>query len=147
MVEIIEVVDIEAPPEAVWAVMSDVTRWKDWTPSIRDVRAMDEGEPAPGKRYRVLQPKLPPAVWTIDVWEPPRRFRWRVASPGLLAEGVHSVSPTATGSRVELVLRNSGVLGSLVGRMLRRLSVEYVAMEAAGLKRRCEASAPRSTPP
>jgi hypothetical protein len=42
------------------------------------------------------------------------------------------------GSRATLAVEFKGLLGWLVARVMKNLNEEYVGMEAAGLKRRCE---------
>ena len=131
-------VDIAAPPDRVWKVMVDVERWREWTRSIKNVRRLDGGPFGVGSRARVSQPKLLPAVWTVTRFEPLRSFTWSSGSPGLRVSGSHSVEAIDRGSRVTLGLQFDGLFGSLVARLLRKLNLEYLDLEAAGLKRRCE---------
>ena len=131
-------VDIAAPPDRVWKVMVDVERWREWTRSIKSVRRLDGGPFGVGSRARVSQPKLLPAVWTVTRFEPLRSFTWSSGSPGLRVSGSHSVEAIDRGSRVTLGLQFDGLFGSLVARLLRKLNLEYLDLEAAGLKRRCE---------
>jgi uncharacterized protein YndB with AHSA1/START domain len=131
-------IDIAAPPERVWAVMADVERWHEWTASITSVELLD-GEPiGVGKRARVVQPRLRPAVFEVTTLEPGRGFTWRTHSGGLAADAGHRIVPTAGGSRAVLSVDFSGWLLLVMGWWVRRLTERYVAMEAEGLKRRCE---------
>jgi uncharacterized membrane protein len=134
-------VDISAPPDIVWAVMSDVERWHEWTASIRRVSLLGHRPLAVGERALVRQPKLPPAVWKVTILEPGRRFVWRSGGPLMRVYGHHSVEPIPGGTRATLQLHYEGPLGNLLARMTRRISERYLGYEAAGLKQRSEAFA------
>src|SRR5689334_17385024 len=130
-------IDIQAPPDRVWAVMSDVERWREWTASISRIEKLDPGPLRVGTRARVYQPKLLPALWEVTEVRD-RSFTWISRSPGVLATAVHSVEPTSAGSRAILELTFSGWLSSLIGRLMGGITHRYMAMEAAGLKQRSE---------
>jgi hypothetical protein len=67
------------------------------------------------------------------------RFVWQARGPGLRTAGIHEISPVDGGrTRLRLVLEQSGPLGGVVGRMGSKLTDRYIAMEAAGIKRRAE---------
>ena len=131
-------IDIDAPPQRVWQVMIDVVRWREWTASITSIERLDTGPFKVGSRARVLQPKLRPAVWTVTQLEPGWSFTWTSGIPGVRVIGVHAVEPVGQGSRAVLSVEFKGLFGGLVARLMRKLNDEYVGMEAAGLKRRCE---------
>jgi len=131
-------VEIQAPPERVWTVMSDVERWHEWTVSVKSIRRLDSGPLQIGSRAWIRQPKLPPALWKVSELDNGRSLTWVSGSPGIRVLGKHSVEPTPTGSRATLSIHFGGVLGSLFGRLLRGLNEQYLAWEAAGLKRRSE---------
>ncbi len=139
--DIERVIDIAAPRERVWAAMSDVERWPEWTASVMRVERLDQGPFGVGSRARVRQPRFPAAVWTVTVLEPGRFFEWRSPAPGLQSVGGHRVDDAGDGaSRVTLSLDWSGPLAPVMRLLFGRLSRRYVEMEAQGLKRRCEAS-------
>jgi hypothetical protein len=134
--------DIDAPPGVVISVLTDVERWPEWTPTVTQVDRLDgaSGPLAIGSRLRIVQPKVPPAEWTVTALEPGRGFRFVSRSPGATVEADHWVepSPNEQSSRVTLSVTFSGFLGRLIGRMMRGLNERYIAEEAAGLKRRSE---------
>jgi len=138
MQPIVITVDIDAPPNDVWAILRDVERWPTWTPTVQDVTRLDPGPFVVGSRTRVRQPRMRPAVWRVTRLEEGRRFTWVSRSPGLTMEGDHAVEPRDTGCRATLSLRLSGLLAGIVGRMFGALAQRYVATEAESLRRRCE---------
>jgi hypothetical protein len=132
-------VEIVASPERVWAVMTDVERWPEWTASVRRAERLDAGPFGVGSRARIRQPRLPVAVWTVTALEPGRYFEWQSTGPGLRTVAGHRIEARGAGStRVSLSLAWSGPLAPLVRLLFGSLSSRYVEMEAHGLKRRCE---------
>ncbi|WP_270889519.1 SRPBCC family protein [Pedococcus sp. 5OH_020] len=135
------VVDIAASPQRVWQVLTDVERWPDWTRSVRWVRRLEEGPLRTGSRAKISQPRLPTVDWTVIDLEPEEGFTWVSTGPGSKATARHWIQPLpGGGSTVRLSVEQSGPLGVLVGRLYSGLTDRYLAMEAAGLKRQCEAS-------
>ena len=134
--------EVDAPPEVVFAVLGDVERWPEWTPTVTRVERLGDAGAAlvPGSRIRIVQPKVPPAEWTVTALEPGRGFRLVSRSPGATVEANHWAEPTGAGqrSKVTLSVTFGGFLGRIIGRVMRRLNEEYLAQEAAGLKRRSE---------
>jgi uncharacterized protein YndB with AHSA1/START domain len=132
-------VEIAAPPDRVWAVLSDIERWPEWTPTVRRIQRLDQGPLTVGNRVRIRQPKLPTAVWQVTELLEGRNFTWVTRSPGVCVTGRHGVEPTARGTRATLSLEFSGLLGPVVGRLTRGLNQRYLALEANGLSERSTA--------
>lgn len=134
-------IEIEAPAGTVWAVMSDVERWPEWTASIRRVRRLDDGEFRIGSSARINQPRLLPATWTVSALEPGRSFSWTTTSPGLHIVGHHVVEQLGDGrSRVVLSTEATGALATFADSLTGKLAQRYIETEAAGLKRRSESA-------
>jgi len=139
-----ETTPVDAPPELVWATLSDVVAWVDWLPTVSAVRPLDAAPLALGARYLIEQPKLRPAKWVVTVLDPPRRFVWQVRSFGLRVVAEHIVRPgSKDGSELELTMAFGGLLGGLVGRAYRGITREYLALEAQSLRRRVEGARSR----
>jgi uncharacterized protein YndB with AHSA1/START domain len=131
-------VTVAADAAHVWAVMTDVERWPEWTASIRSIRLRDPGPLRVGTRALIRQPGLLPALWKVVSVEPGRAFTWRTGSPGFWAYGAHSVEPAGSASRVTLAVTYEGALAWLLTRLVGGLTTRYLRMEAAGLKCRSE---------
>ena len=139
--EFVRSIDIDAPADVAWAVMSDGERWPEWTASVTSVKRLDKGPLRIGSRALIRQPRFPPAVWTVTTLEPGRRFVWKSGMPGMWVYGDHSVEETASGTRATLRLSYDGALARLMGRLTRGITNRYLDMEAAGLKKQSEANA------
>ena len=133
-------IDIAAPPDRVWDVLTDVERWHEWTRSITSVERPDSGPLRLGSRARVIQPRLSPALFEVTRFEPGRSFTWESRSNGIAAVASHEVEPVPAGSRVRLALSLEGWPLLIIGWWARRISIRYMTMEAEGLKQRSEAA-------
>jgi uncharacterized membrane protein len=134
-----QAVDIAAPADLVWSVMSDVERWPEWTASVRAVNLLDDGGLRLGQRARIRQPRLPVAVWTVDLLEDGRGFGWRSQAAGLTSVGEHTVEPVGTdSSRAVVRLTQEGALAGLVRLGGQGLIRRYLGFEAEGLKAEAE---------
>jgi uncharacterized membrane protein len=137
-------IDIDAAATTVWSVLAEVTRWPEWTPTMREVRLLDGDRLAVGTTAQVRQPRLPRAVWTVTEFEDGHRFAWAAGGPGVRTVGDHVVSPRGTEQlgpdrcRVRLGIETTGPLSRLFWLFAGGLTRRYVTLEADSLKRRCE---------
>ena len=134
-------VQIAAPTEVVWGVISDIERWPEWTPSIRAIERTNAGPFRIGARARVHQPRLPAADWVVTSLQEGRGFEWESRAPGVHVLARHQAEPGGEGTRVMLSIQYRGIIGDLIGRLTAGINRRYLALEADGLKRRSEARA------
>ncbi|MCK1796002.1 SRPBCC family protein [Streptomyces sp. XM4193] len=135
-----EEIEIAAGRDRVWEVVADVTRWPSVLESVNEVRAHQEGPPGPGCVYTLRQPGLPRTRWTITEWLPGKSFTWESRGPGARSVASHRLTATeAGGTRLTLVLEQSGPLNAVLGPLIRSRAVRLVRLEAAGLKAAAEA--------
>jgi uncharacterized membrane protein len=139
-------IDIDAPADRVWDVLSDARAWPTWTPSVTSVEVLGDGPLRVGSRARLKQPRIGTTQWTVTELVPGRGFTWESRGPGFLAVARHEVEPLDDArARVRLSVSQSGIIGGPVGRLFYRgLTDRYLAMEATGLKARAEAAPPAS---
>ncbi|KAB7741903.1 polyketide cyclase [Nostocoides sp. F2B08] len=132
-------VDIEAAPPRVWAVLTDVEAWPEWTSTVTSVRRLDAGPLRVGSRARVAQPRIPETEYVVTELIPDSSFTWVASGPGVCTTARHEIEPLSeTTSRVRLSVSQSGWLGTVMGRFYRGLTDRYLANEARGLKGRAE---------
>ncbi|KPI06578.1 Polyketide cyclase/dehydrase [Actinobacteria bacterium OV450] len=133
-------VDVAAAPERVWEVLADIEGWPRWTVSKTSVRLLSGGPVAVGCEAEVRQLKLATEVWQVTEMEAGRSFEWRSLNPVFTTISTHRIEPLGAGrSRVVLGLQQKGFMAPLLALAYGKLTRRYVDMEAAGLKRYCEA--------
>ena len=131
--------DIRAESKSVWATLVDVERWPEWTRSVDSVERLDDGEFGIGSRARIRQPRIPVAIWQVIEFESGRSFTWVSEATGIRTVGTHLIEPRGDGTAsLTLTLAQTGWLARLVRSRAEKTAREYLAMEAQGLKRRCE---------
>jgi hypothetical protein len=137
-------IEIDAPPERVWAVVTDFAAYRDWNPFIRRI----SGEQREGARLEVrIEPPGGRAMTfkpTVRAVAPNRELRWlgRLLLPGVF-DGEHSlrIEPLEAGrSRFVQSERFSGVLVGLAKGTLAKTEAGFDQMNAA-LKARVEEAA------
>ena len=144
MKELHSEIEIDAPAERVWRLLTDFASYPQWNPFIRSI----SGRPIPGERLKVrLEPPggrgmtFKPEVLEA---EPNRKLRWlgHLLVPGLF-DGEHSfaIQPLEE-SRVRFVQREAfkGVLVPLIARSLETNTQRGFEEMNRALKERVEAT-------
>jgi hypothetical protein len=138
-------IDIDAPPDRVWAVLTDFERYPEWNPFVTEVAGVPETGATlrvrlspPGGRGITLKPR-------VTAVEGARTFEWlgRLLVPGLF-DGRHrfELAPTPTGTRFTQHETFTGVLVPLLARSLDRHTATGFDQMNAALKARVEKVSP-----
>ena len=94
-----DTVDIDAPPERVWSLVTDLPRMASWSPQV--VRTFVRGPVQRGTRALNLNRRgllFWPTQSKVVAFEPHREFAFRVQENGTVWAFV--LEPTATGTRL-----------------------------------------------
>ena len=131
---------INAPPVAVWAVMTDVERWAEWTESVRKITREGSGKFGMGSSAQISLRGAPgTSIWRVTEYEEGRSFAWESKSPGVVSVGNHVIEPDGDGSKVTLSVTQSGIGAILLSPYLSYVNRRNLGWETEGLKRHCEA--------
>jgi uncharacterized protein YndB with AHSA1/START domain len=97
-----------ARPSTVWRILADVEHWPDWTPTVVEIKPLSSRGLMVGARYRVVQPKLRPAVYEVTECVPNKAFTWvqRLAGGTMVAD--HRLLARGDATQVELATRLRG---------------------------------------
>jgi hypothetical protein len=134
-------VEIDAVPSRVWAILSDVSRYPEWNPFVRQW----DGELRVGNRVSIRLQGHGGRVYgfrpVLRVVDPEREIRWLgKLGPGGFFDGEHSlrVEPLGTGrTRFVQSERFSGILVPFLRGTVAGAAAGFAAMNAA-LKLRVE---------
>ncbi|MBN8868039.1 MAG: SRPBCC domain-containing protein [Solirubrobacterales bacterium] len=132
---------IDAPPEKVWRILTDLGSYPEWNPFIREgsgeLRQGQELElkmRPPGGREMTFKP-------TVLECQGPRELRWlgRLLLPGLF-DGEHwfRLTPENGGTRLDQGERFTGILPRFMGKTLAATEQGFTELNLA-LKQRAEA--------
>jgi hypothetical protein len=129
---------IAASPDAIWAILTDASRYPEWDPGVERI----EGQIAPGERITAYTKLSPGRAFPVTVAEfiPGQKMVWGSKMPlGMFkGERTFALKPQPDG-RVEVTVeeRFRGWLLPLIGRSLPNLTPTFESF-LAGLKRRAE---------
>ncbi len=153
-------VTITASPTQVWRVLADVEAWPSWSPSVTAVVSevtsvpTTSAEPASEEMtseemtsdvlgeqsaYRVEQPPLPLALWTITHWRPEQAFTWQTRGASSLLSATFTLTAHGATTHVTHDLQWSGPMAWMARATYGPVSLRYADQHLTALARRCEA--------
>jgi uncharacterized protein YndB with AHSA1/START domain len=95
-------IDVAAPPERVWGVLTDLSTWTRWFPFLRDVR-VHGGAADPwrvGARFTMrfaAGPLALPVTVTVEECDAPYKVRWVGGRLGLRGDHAYTIDVRAKG--------------------------------------------------
>ena len=136
---------IQAPPEAIWSVLTDAPRYADWDSGVVRV----EGTIAPQEKIKVVSEANPKRAFPVKVTEfaPGERMVWSGGMPLGLFKGVRTfrLQPEDGATRFTMREEYSGPMLPLIWRSMPDLGPSFEQF-ASGLKARAEqGAAPRAS--
>jgi hypothetical protein len=131
-------IEIQAPVQVIWNIMLQVERWHEWTPTINSIKKLGTDGFGTGTKLLIEQPKLPTAVWKVFEMKPEEGFSMAKENLFLKIVAAHILQPASNGTVVSLSLEFSGIFGKWVAKKYQQMMEEYLAIEAACLKKEAE---------
>jgi len=132
-------IEIDAPPQRVWDVLSDLEAWPRRIETVDEVELLTPAPITAGSRVRLKQPKLPEGTWDVTIWDAPSYFEWTQRTGGITSVAGHRVEAMAEGrARLTLTLDMRGFLIPVMLLFYRGLTNRYMSLEAEGMKRAAE---------
>jgi uncharacterized membrane protein len=132
-------IDIDAPQQRVWDVLSALEAWPQRIETVDVVEILTPAPITKGSRVRLKQPKLPEGTWDITVWDAPAYFEWTQKATGTTSVAGHRVEALGEGrARLTLTLDMRGILIPIMVLFYKKLTNDYMNLEAEGMKRAAE---------
>jgi len=129
---------ISSSPEQIFKVLADVIHWNQWTKSVLDISFVEHDTLKVGAKIKVLQAKLPPAIWTITEISENKSLTWEKRSFGLRMIANHTIQESNEGAFVKLQIIYQRFMARFFYKLSSVLTNKYMTMEITGLKQKCE---------
>jgi len=133
-------IQIAAPPETVWEVISDIAAWPSWNTDVKSMKL--EGPVAPSTTFR-WKAGSSSLVSTLKVVDPPREIAWTGVTMGIHAVHVFGFESSDGGTRARSEESFRGLIPSVLRgysrRVLQRGIDRILAMLKAEAERRSSA--------
>jgi uncharacterized membrane protein len=134
-------IDIDASQQRLWDMLSDIEAWPRHIDTVESVQLLTPAPLSKGSRVRLKQPKLAEGIWDVTVWDAPSFFEWSQKTSGTTTVAGHRVEGLSEDrARLTLTLEMRGLLIPVIGRFYKGLTNDYMAREAAGMKRAAESA-------
>jgi uncharacterized protein YndB with AHSA1/START domain len=128
-------IEVAAPPELVWDVLTTIERWPDWNPAVKNVSM--HGALTEGSTFRW---KAGPGTITSTLRrvEPPRLIAWTGRTFGIKANHIYNLEPRNDQTLVTTEESYDGLVSRLFRRSLQKTLDKALADGLRHLKAEAE---------
>jgi uncharacterized protein YndB with AHSA1/START domain len=134
-------IQIAAPPETVWSILSDIDGWPRWHSDISS--ATLEGPMAVGSTFR-WKSGMASLTSTLQVVDPPKEIGWTGTSMGIHAVHAFHLEPRDGGTFITSEESWNGFLAGLVKGYSRKNITKAISAILTSLKNEAESRTPAS---
>lgn len=132
-------VSIAASMAQVWPVLADIEQWPSWSPSVVSAVSVVPESDDEQTAYRIDQPPLPHALWTVTDWRHERGFTWQTQGASSLMTMAFHLEPSPVGSHVSVDVQWSGAMAWMGRAAYGPVTIRYADTHLRALKDVCEA--------
>lgn len=97
-------VDLARRAEEVFDYLSDLRNEKEWNPKVQLVEAVTDGPPRAGSKFRAKWQGSPVTIVEYITYERPKAWSATAPSKSLTIDFYATVTPTETGSRLDVAM-------------------------------------------
>jgi hypothetical protein len=128
-------IEIDAPPEVVWGVLTGFVDWPQWNPDVKSMSFAGPLEPGSTFRWKSGPGTI---VSTLEEVDQPRRVRWRGKTMSIGALHEYRLESRDGGTHVETEETFSGLLVGLMRGSLQKTLDRTLEQGLESLKREAE---------
>lgn len=114
--------EVAAPPEIVYAALTDVTHWPQFLRAVTRIEVLTPGAVAAGTTFRETRTMFGRSAseqMTVAALDPPRRFVLTAESHGMRYRTIQEIAAAGSGSRLRLSFEGTPVtLAAKIGSVL-----------------------------
>ena len=126
---------IDASPQQVWAILTDIDAWPAWQPGVSKAELLGALQPGSVFRWRAQGLGI---TSTLQDVEPARRISWTGEMIGTHAKHVWTLTPQGTGTLVETTESFEGWLARPLKGWMQRMLENTLRSGLAALRQRVE---------
>jgi len=126
---------IQAPPEKVWRILSELEKWPSWNKSVSMIRVNGPLETGTSFEWTTGGSRIISRLKEVD---PPRKIAWSGRMLGIRAIHVWELKAEGEGTRVRTEESFDGIVATLLRGLMKKTLAKALAQGTASLKAAAE---------